>query len=182
MLRKAIAIMVIAGFVSTAASADAAMMAYLTLKGQKAGQVRGSITQKGREDSIGVIALEQATVNTEGRLRVGQLMITKEVDRSSPVLRQMLDNQELVTEALIRFYTPQMSAATGVGAELQYYTLRLRNARIVSLKTIMENIRHADLQKYAMHEDVAFTYERAEWIWMDGGITAVEMGGAEQVK
>ncbi|HUJ28631.1 MAG TPA: type VI secretion system tube protein Hcp [Myxococcales bacterium] len=34
-----------------------ALMAYLTLTGQKSGQIHGSITQAGREKSIGVIAV-----------------------------------------------------------------------------------------------------------------------------
>lgn len=182
MLKRALAATICSSLLWLTANADAAMMAYLTLKGQKSGQVKGSITQKGREDSIGVLAMAQSSAVSAGKLRVGQVILTKEVDRSSPILRQMLDTQENITEATIRFWTPQIKAGTGVGSEVQYYTLRLTKARIVYLKTTMDNIRDPSLVKYAIHEDVGLAFERAEWIWSDGGIMAMEMGGAEQVK
>ncbi len=28
--------------------------------------------------------------------------------------------------------------------------------------------------KYAEYEEVAFTYQKIEWTWMDGGITAMD--------
>ena len=38
--------------------ADAALNAYLKLKGQKQGEIKGSVTQKGREGRIAVIAVQ----------------------------------------------------------------------------------------------------------------------------
>lgn len=177
MFKKIVAAILFSGLLSFAIESDAAMMAYLYLKGQKSGQVKGSVTQKGREDSIGVIALEQATAVSAGKLHVGQVILTKEVDRSSPVLRQMLDTQEPIAEATVRFWAPQKT-----GAEFQYYTLRLTKARIVYLKTTMDNVRDPDLLRYAMHEQLGLAYERAEWTWNDGGIMAVETGSPDQVK
>ncbi|HNC96714.1 MAG TPA: type VI secretion system tube protein Hcp, partial [Myxococcota bacterium] len=40
-----------------------ALQAYLTLKGQKSGEVKGSVTQKGREGKIGVIAVSHSIVS-----------------------------------------------------------------------------------------------------------------------
>ena len=40
-----------------------ALNAYLTLKGQKQGTIHGSVTQKGREGSIAVIAIEHEIVS-----------------------------------------------------------------------------------------------------------------------
>ena len=39
--------------------ADAALNAYLKLKGQKQGEIKGSVTQKGREGAIAVIAVSE---------------------------------------------------------------------------------------------------------------------------
>ena len=39
------------------------MMAYAYLTAQNSGQVKGSITQKGREDSVGVIAVSHSILS-----------------------------------------------------------------------------------------------------------------------
>ena len=36
----------------------------------------------------------------------------------------------------------------------------------------MANIRHPDLVKFAEYEEVSLTYQKIEWTWNDGGITA----------
>ncbi len=41
-----------------------ALNAYLTLKGQKSGQIKGSVTQKGHEDSIMVIDMDRNACGT----------------------------------------------------------------------------------------------------------------------
>jgi len=183
MLKKTVASLVVLGIFTLSAQADAAMMAYLYIKGQKSGEVKGSVTQKGREGSIAVIAFEQATKIPmaggvqSGKPLVGQIVLTKEVDKSSPILRQMLDNNENISMASIKFWTPQMRAATGVGSEVQYYTINLTNARITSMKTNMLNIRNPLEVKYDIDEVLNISYEKADWIWMDGGVTASELGG-----
>ena len=70
-----------------------ALNAYLKLKGQKSGEVKGSVTQKGRENSIMVIAVEHEIISPRdaasglptGKRHHKPLTITKEVDKSSPV-------------------------------------------------------------------------------------------------
>jgi type VI secretion system secreted protein Hcp len=178
MFKKSIAILVIVSLFVITANANAATMAYMYLKGQKTGDIKGSIIQKGRENSIGVIAFEQATkIETSvasgiasGRVSIGQIIITKEVDKSSPILRNMLLNMEVITDARIVFTTP-----TASGTVIEYYMVRLTNARIVSMKTVMANIRNPELGKLLMYEEVTFAYQRADWTWPDGGITTSEV-------
>ena len=71
-----------------------ALNAYLTLKGQKQGAIRGSVTQKGRENSILVHAFsneilsprDPATGLPTGKRMHKPFVILKEVDRGSPQL------------------------------------------------------------------------------------------------
>jgi len=63
-------------------------------------------------------------------------------------------------------------AATGTGTEVQHYTVRLTNANIASINFVMPNVRDANLVKFSEYEEVAFTYQKIEWIWNDGGIMA----------
>ena len=176
MLKKSIMYFVIIGFFVITTNAHAALNAYMYINGEKTGQVKGSVTQMGRENSIMVIAFEQMTkmeVGTAkgvtGMRNVGPIVITKEVDKSSPVLRQMLNTNESIKEAFIKFWTPSAS-----GKEIQHYTVKLTKARIVSMKTVMANNKIPSNMQLKEYEEITITYVRAEWTWIDGGITTVE--------
>ncbi|HTO92216.1 MAG TPA: Hcp family type VI secretion system effector [Candidatus Sulfotelmatobacter sp.] len=157
-----------------------ALNAYLKLKGQKQGDIKGSVTQKGREGKIMVIAVSHEIISPRdpaSGLPTGKRMhkpyvITKELDKSTPLLYNALVNNENLPTWEIEFWTPQLSAATGTGQEKQHYTVELTNANIASIAFRMPNNKHPDLAKYAEYEEVAFTYQKITWTWKDGGITA----------
>lgn len=155
-------------------------MAYAYLKGQKSGQIKGSIIQKGREDSIGVIATAHSIISPrdpQSGLPTGQRMhkpfvITKELDKSTPLLYNVLCTNENLSEVTIKYWTPQIRATTGTGTEIQHYTVQLINANIASIDFRQLNIRDTNLVKFAEYEEIAMTYEKITWTWTDGGITA----------
>lgn len=157
-----------------------AMMWYGYLKGQKSGQIKGSITQKGREDSIGIIAISHSIISPrdpQSGLPTGQRMhkpfvFTKELDKATPLLYNILCTNENVTEAIFKGWTPQIKAATGVGSEVQHFTIKLTNANIASIDFRMYNIRDPNLVKFTESEDISCTYQKIEWTWTEGGITA----------
>jgi type VI secretion system secreted protein Hcp len=157
-----------------------ALNAYLKLKGQKQGDIKGSVTQKGREGSIMVIAVSHAIVSPRdaasglptGKRMHKPFVITKELDKSSPLLYNCLVNNENIPTWELQFWTPQLSAATGVGAEKQHYTVKLVNANIASIDFRMANNKHPELMKFAEYEEVAFTYQKIIWTWNEGGISA----------
>jgi type VI secretion system secreted protein Hcp len=157
-----------------------ALNAYLKLKGQKSGEIKGSVTQKGRENKILVIAVSHEIVSPRdaasglptGKRMHKPFVITKELDKSSPILYQVLCTNENVSEWELEFWTPQIKAGTGVGSEVQHYSVKLTNANIASIAFRMANNKHPDLMKFAEYEEIAFTYQKIEWTWKDGGITA----------
>ena len=154
-----------------------ALNAYLKLKGQKTGEIKGSVTQKGREGKIMVIAVSHEIVSprdSASGLPTGKRMhkpfvITKELDKSSPILYQVLTNNESIPEWELQFWQPSTT-----GAEKQHYTVKLVNANIASIAFRMANNKHSDLMKFTEYEEVAFTYQKIEWIWVEGGITAMD--------
>jgi type VI secretion system secreted protein Hcp len=158
------------------------LMIYAYLVGQKSGQIKGGVLQKGREDSIGVIAVSHSIVSPrdpQSGLPTGQRLhkpftFTKEVDKASPLLYNILCTNENIKEATFKFWTPQLKAASGVGSEVQHYTVKLTNANIASMDMRGPNIRIPDLQKLTEYEEVALTYQMIEWTWTDGGITATD--------
>ena len=165
------------------------LMTYAYLVGQKAGDVHGSITQKGRENSIGVIAVSHQIVSPrdpQSGLPTGQRqhkawVFTKELDKSTPILYSILCNNENITSATFRFWTPQIKASSGVGSEVQHFTVVLTNANIASIDFRQPNIRHPDLAKFAEYENISFTYEKITWTWTQGGIESEDSWAAPVV-
>jgi type VI secretion system secreted protein Hcp len=157
-----------------------ALNAYLRLKGQKQGEIKGSVTQKGREGSIMVIAVSHEIISPRdpasglptGKRMHKPFVITKELDKSSPLLYNVLVNNENVNEWELKFWTPQIKATAGVGAEVNHYSVRLINANIASISFRMPNNKHPELMKFAEYEEVAFTYQKIIWTWNEGGITS----------
>ncbi|HNW54098.1 MAG TPA: type VI secretion system tube protein TssD [Bacteroidales bacterium] len=157
-----------------------ALNAYLKLKGQKQGEIKGSVTQKGREGKIMVIAAshqvmiphDEATGMSTGRRMHKPFVITKELDKSSPLLYNMLVNNENIVEWELQFWTPNLRSSAGGGTEKQHYTVKLVNARIVDISFRMLNNKNPELTRYAEYEEVAFNYEKISWLWVDGGIMA----------
>jgi type VI secretion system secreted protein Hcp len=154
-----------------------ALNAYLRMKGQRTGDFKGSVTQKGREGRIMVIAAshelasprDPASGMATGKRQHKPFSITKEVDRSSPLLYSALVTNENIAEWELQFWRPAQT-----GAETQYFTIALTDANVVSMDLVMPNNKHPDLQRLETYEEVTFSYQRIQWTWMDGGITATD--------
>src|SRR3954470_1995728 len=107
-----------------------ALNAYLKLKGAKQGAIDGSVTQKGREGKIMIIAVQHEIVSPRdpasglptGKRMHKPFVVTKELDKSSPLLYNVLVNNENIPTWKLEHWTPQIKAAQGTGAEVQHYT------------------------------------------------------------
>lgn len=159
-----------------------ALNAYLRMKGQKTGEVKGSVTQRGREGRIMVIAASHGIESPRdphtglptGSRQHKPYVISKESDKSSPVLYGMLANNETIIEWELQFWSPSPSAAPGTGQEIQTHSVKLLNASIASINFCMPNSKNPDLMRYVEYEQVAFTYQKIIWTWTHGGITAAD--------
>ncbi|WP_421945208.1 type VI secretion system tube protein TssD [Pedobacter sp.] len=157
-----------------------ALNAYLTLKGKKTGEFKGSVLQKGRENKILVIAAshelavptDAATGLASGRLRHIPFKITKELDRASPLLYNALATNEALTDCKVEFWGAPIKSSAGGANEVQKYTVRLTNARITGIRFVMPNIKDPELVKYVEYEEISFAYQTIEWIWTDGNLSA----------
>lgn len=152
------------------------LLIYLTLKGQRQGDIKGSVTQKGREGSISVQYLQSKIVSPRdaasglptGKRQHEPLVFRKTIDRSTPLLLSALVSNENLTEAHFKFWKPSVT-----GAEVQYFTIDLLNANIAS-----HNLYHPDSMDTGASaavgelEELSMTYQRITWTFTDGGITA----------
>ena len=140
-----------------------ALNAYLKLKGQKQGELKGSVTQKGREGKIMIIAVSHEITSPRdaasglptGKRMHKPFVVTKELDKSTPLLFNALVNNENVPEWELQFWQPSQT-----GAEKQHYTVKLVNANIASINFRMANNKHPDLMKFAEYEEVAFACQK----------------------
>jgi len=153
------------------------LMIFATMKGQKTGNITGSVTQKGKEGTIQVSYLQQKRVSPRdpasglptGKRQHEPLVIRKTLDKSTPLLENVLSNNENLTEAHFKFYRTGLS-----GTEQHYFTIDLQNAGIAS-----HNLYHPDSldigagsSTVETQEELSFTYQKITWTWVDGGITA----------
>ena len=157
-----------------------ALKAYMQVKGQHQGVIKGSVTQKGREDSIAVFACHHEIISPRdaasglpsGKRQHKPFTITKGPDKATPLLYKALCTNEILTEVIVKFWRLKPKGGPGAGTEVQYYTVALTNASIASITATMPNTNDTTQQKVDMSEEVGFTYQKIEWTWNDGGITA----------
>jgi type VI secretion system secreted protein Hcp len=158
-----------------------ALNAYLTLKGQKQGDIKGSVTQKGREGSIMVIACSHSIISprdaasglSTGKRMHKPLVITKELDMASPLLLNALVNNENIPTWKLMFWTTQYVDRTSAqGLEMNHYNIELVNASICAYDFRMANNKHPELMKFNEYEEIAFVYQKITWTWVKGGVSA----------
>ena len=151
--------------------------AYLTLQGSRQGNISGSVTQKGREGSILVHSFNNEIVSPRdpasglptGKRQHVPLTILKEVDKSSPLLWTALVNNETLVNWQLKFWS---AISVPVPNQKQIYTIQLTNASIASMREYMADNDDPNNAKLPLLEQITFTYQKIEWIWTDGGITA----------
>ncbi|MEN6309759.1 MAG: type VI secretion system tube protein TssD [Anaerohalosphaeraceae bacterium] len=141
---------------------------HMAVRGQVQGDIQGSCTAgpKERTNTSVVVGLgHEILVPTDaasglptGRRQHKPLIVTKYVDKATPLLYTALVNNENLTRVELRFYR-----TNDKGLDELYYMIRLTNARISDNKTAGPNI-----------EQISFAYQRIEWIWINGEITAMD--------
>ncbi|SEB51610.1 type VI secretion system tube protein TssD [Terriglobus roseus] len=155
--------------------------AYLTVKGKKQGNFNGSVLQKGRENTIFVhsythdIALPlDANTGLPRGFRVHKpFIITKELDKSSPMFMQALCTNESLPQWNLQCSGPLLNAGIGgVGTEKTIYTIALTNASIVSIREYMSDNQNPTQTAINPREEISFAYQKIQWTWSEGSITA----------
>jgi type VI secretion system secreted protein Hcp len=150
-----------------------ALPAHLTLAGEKQGQIQGSCDQVGREGTVLVQAMHHEvyiprdlqTGLAKGKRVHGALTITKEFDKSSPKLYQALTSGEHLKHVEVKWYRINKD-----GVEEHYFTTRLEDAIIVSVKPSMANCLEERNGVFGHMEEVSFTYRKIIWTWEPDGV------------
>jgi type VI secretion system secreted protein Hcp len=163
-----LAAMLSAAVLVPASEAHAALNAYLKLRGQKVGEIKGSVTQKGREGAIKVIAVSHEIVaprDPASGLATGKRMhkpfvFTLEVDRSTPQLLGAIAGNEKLPAVVFEMGGGKDGAAL--------YRINLINASIASFEYVTLD----DSNTAAIR--LTLTYQKIEWQWVPEGITGAD--------
>lgn len=122
----------------------------MTAKGVKQGEIKGSLTQRGRENAMQcthfvseVTAPRDASSgNATGKRQYKPITCLKKVDNASPQLLKALAENESLSNVLFRVFAP----ARG-GTEAVVYSVELKNANVTGIRqftapdgTLMEEV------------------------------------------
>jgi len=159
----------------------AALPLYMKVVGSKQGQIRGEVTTPGWEDWVGGLGFHYAVTSpvgaagqAAGKRQHSAVVVTKRLDRASPLLFSALAGDEVLPSVELRFVRGAQA-----GTQVAFFTIKLTNARVVSIEQRVEPPGlPGDQGAGDPREDVSFVFEKIELTFADGGITAMDDWGA----
>ena len=149
------------------------MPGFLEMNGESQGNIEGSCTKKGFENTIEVLAFEHSVnipYNKDTGIYTGirshrPIRINKEIDKSSPKLYQALCTGEILTEMTFSWYR-----AHKAGKPEKFYAVELKNATIAELSPWIQDSLDPGKDQLPHLEKMSIVYEKIRWIWVpDGG-------------
>jgi len=149
--------------------AEAAETVHCTVTGAVQGAIQGDsdVGGMGRENTIQAYDFHHlVTAPSTGATQHENIIISKKMDRATVPLWKALDTRESMSW-VCKFYRPALS---GGGAEEQFYTVTLGNARIVAMEPIVANTLDATTSTYPPMERVRLSYQSITMVWSNGGV------------
>ena len=149
--------------------------AYLFIEGERQGAISsgaftelsvGNIYQEGFEDNILVQSIDHTmTIPTDpqsgqpsGQRVHCPFVISKVVDKSSPLLCTAMTTGERLSKCEIRLYR-----TSAQGTQEHYYTIKLVDAIIVGISTSMPHAQNPSTAHLTHLETVSFSYRAIQW-------------------
>lgn len=161
--------------------AHGAYECYLRIKGAKQGDIKGSVTQKGREGMIRVIDFDYSVISPRdpasglatGKRMHKPLTVTMELDRATPLLFQCIAGNETLTDVTLEIWGPQMKAATGTGILVKVAEITLKNGGVASFHTKLVKGESAT-EKDLLVAEVMLTFQTITITYPEGGTTGFD--------
>ncbi len=130
----------------------------------------GSSDKAGREGTSDIFAVDHELVqpiDSSTGLPTGvhqhrAFTVLKKIDKASPGLHKAFATGQNLNTAVLDFYR----ADTTTGLEVKYYTVTLKNVRIIGIKTLVPTSFLPENQTFGHMEEVRMVYENIEWKWL----------------
>lgn len=157
--------------------------AYMTLKDDSGGDVKGSVEIGGREGTVEVMEfhhdLHIPTDPHNGRLTGVRMhspaRVIKAYDASSPYLYKACCEGQTFMEVTIDWYN-----IDDTGTEVIYFTHKLENVKVASVRAYMPNTKEPSKERYTHLEEVALVYGKITWTYADGSLEYTDAWIAER--
>ncbi len=128
-----------------------------------------SVTSLGREDTIECFIFEHMVKTSQeggsgiatGHRIHGPVIITKRIDKSTPLLYKALRSNAVI-EGSLKFYRPN---PLGDGTTQQFYTIKVKGGRISSIKQILRSTFDPNTSNFPAMEEVSITYSTIHYIY-----------------
>lgn len=151
----------------------------LIITGEEQGKIEGSCELEELENTILVQAFDHVVeIPTDergvasGRRVHRPITITKEIDKSTPMLYQALCTNELLTDVTLNWYR-----LDGAGDFELYYSMEMQNAFITRIHPWVPNVLEPRNSALKHMEDVSLSYEKIIWTWEEDGIEYEDQWG-----
>ena len=138
----------------------------------------GSSEKEGRADTSDVFEIEhhvhqpvEPTTGQASGVRVhAPMRIVKLIDKASPGFHKALCTGQNLKEVTLDFY--RIDPATR--SEAKYYTITMRNARIVDMRPYMPMSFVPQNESYRHMEQISFVYGEIEWNWLPDSVVEMD--------
>jgi len=150
-----------------------AIPAYMKIDG-----IPGSVTVKGREDTIEVLEFEHKLYlpidkddgSITGTRKHGAIILHKAFDKSSAELFKRVCTGANVPSIVISWYEIDPT-----GVEKEYYVHTLKDCKISSVRSYMHNVKDPTKETFVHQEEVCIRYKEITWTFKEGNIQHTDM-------
>ncbi len=165
----------VAAFLLTAALPASATNIYCTVVGAKQGKFQGDPGLHGDPTQIPVYALTEelkvpydaASGQSTGRPQHSPIVISKELDASSPQFFTAAANNESLRSVTCTLYRTANDSTLRA-----YFKIAMTNASVVEIKDSGNGVNGTE--RTDEREHISFTYQKIEWTDLTSGTTAVD--------
>lgn len=160
-----------------------AIPGYMWITDDQGNDVKGSSQVQGREGSIEVssfqhevrIPTDQDTGALTSTRKHEPFIIKKEFDPSTPILNKACSAGKTLQQIKLSWYRINEQ-----GQEEEYFRHTLDNAKVVSVKPMVDDIKDHTKENRFHFEQIAFRYEKIQWEYLDGNIATSDQWNKKQ--
>jgi type VI secretion system secreted protein Hcp len=151
---------------------------YMTINGQNQGNIEGSSQRRERQQMINLFDFDHAVslpFQSHRNLANGSVVhqpvvVTKEIDKSTPKLYQALVEKETLLQVVLEWYR-----FDGKGEENVYFKIQLENAHIAKIAPWTPGLSGQEHNEHLRFmERISFFYETIAWSWGPDGDIAFQ--------
>ena len=154
-----------------------AVPGYMWMRDEYGNPIEGTATVSGRERSVEILGFkhkiyipnDRDTGVLTGTRKHEPFIVTKTFCSASPILYKSCCSGKTLQEVKLSWYR-----INDQGREEEYYRHVLKNARVVSIEPEMMDIKDKMRESYGHLEQLSLRYERIEWTYLDGNISAFD--------